>query len=346
MDKMEDRLVRKRITIVDIAAEAGVSVPTVSKVLNRREDVATETRKRVEAVIKARGYTPSRAARALGSGQSGQIDLIVPILDSDYILEVIRGIEDTVSNTSIRLVLSSTHDDMHLERKWVARITDSSTDGALLLLPRGGSPYLGYLREHAIPFVVIDDRSELPSTIPSVAVTNWSGGRAATEHLLALGHRRIAILCGPMTHLSSAARLAGYRSAYESAGLAIDPDLIRPGDFQFQSGYQQTSELLKLSHPPTAIFACSDMQAMGVYRALYASGQRIPQDVSVIGFDDIPSAKYMCPALTTIRQPLFEMGRLATTMLLRLIGGESLENTRIELSTDVVVRESSIAHTD
>jgi DNA-binding LacI/PurR family transcriptional regulator len=335
--------VRKKITIIDIAAEAGVSVPTVSRVLNQREDVAPETRKRVEAVIKVRGYAPSRAARALGSGQSGQIDLVVPILDSDYILEVIRGIEETLSNTSNRLVLSSTHDNMQLEQKWVARIVDSSTDGALLLLPRGGSPYLEYLREQAIPFVVIDDRSELPSSIPSVAATNWSGGRAATEYLISLGHQRIAILCGPMTHISAAARLAGYRSACEHAGLTIDSELIRPGDFQFQSGYEQTRELLKIAEPPTAIFACSDMQATGVYRSLYDHGLSIPQDISVVGFDDIPFAKFMCPALTTIHQPIFEMGRFATTMLLRLIGGEALDSTRIELSTSVIVRESAAA---
>ncbi len=326
---------------MEIAVAAGVSVPTVSKVLNQRSDVAPETRKRVEEVISARGYTPSRAARALGSGQSGQIDLVVPVLDSGYILEIIRGVEDTLNGTGRRLVLSASHDDVYREQKWVSHITDSSTDGALLLLPREGSAYLEYVQQHETPFVVIDDRDILPSTVASVSATNWVGGLTATEHLIALHHRRIAIICGPATYVSTKARLAGYRTACENAGIPLDPDLIRPGDFQPESGYTQTCELLKLPDPPTAIFACSDTQAAGVYRALYTHRYRVPDDISVVGFDDVPFTSLLCPTLTSVRQPLFEMGRVATNILTRLIDGETLDGTRIELTTDLIIREST-----
>ncbi len=331
---------RNKITIAEIAAEAGVSIPTVSKVLNQRGDVASKTRKRIEDVIAARNYVPNQAARALGGRRSGQIDLVVPALNSDYILEVVRGVEDALSDTQIRLTLSTTQDNSLREQKWLNRVTDASTDGTLLLLPREQSPHLAYLQQSEIPFVVIDDRGEISPDIPSVAATNWSGGLTATEYLLSLGHRRIAIICGSLTDISAKARLAGYRTALEGAGIPLDPTLVRPGNFQADSGYTQTCELLALEEPPTAIFACSDLQATGAYRALYTHGRVVPHDISVIGFDDVPFSKLMCPALTTIRQPLFEMGRTATSMLLRLIAGEVLDSKRVELTTQLIVRES------
>jgi len=334
---------KKKVTIAEIAAEAGVSIPTVSKVLNQREDVAPDTRRRVEEVIQLRRYIPSRVARALGSGLNAQIDLVVPAFDSDYTLEIVRGIEDMLSSTNMRLVFNSTHDEALRERKWLNKIIDSSTDGALLLLPRAESAYLETIVQRGLPIVVIDDRGVLPPTIPSVAATNWIGGMTATEYLISLGHRRIAIICGPATYISTKARLAGYRTALENAGLPIDPELIRPGTFRPPAGYEQTCALLQLPDPPTAIFACSDEQATGVYRALYTHSKKIPDEISVIGFDDVRFSNLMCPALTTIRQPLFEMGRLATNMLLQQIRGKPLDSTRVELTTSLVIRESCTA---
>jgi len=162
----------------------------------------------------------------------------------------------------------------------------------------------------------------------------------AVEYLLSLGHKRIAIIAGPPSFRCSLDRIAGYRSALEAAGIPIDPNLIRPGDFRLQSGYTQTMALLALPDPPTAIFAGSDMQAMGIYKALYLRNIRVPEGVSVIGFDDIPFTGIVSPSLTSVRQPLFDMGRVATTMLLRLVAGESLDSLRVELATTLITRES------
>jgi LacI family transcriptional regulator len=196
------------------------------------------------------------------------------------------------------------------------------------------------LRHHQIPFVVVDHRGELGPDIPSVGATNWLGARTAIEHLLSLGHRRIAIISGPSTHRCSLDRIAGYRVVLEDAGLPINPAFIRPGAFSHEAGYEQTCALLDLPEPPTAIFAGCDAQAMGVYSALRARGLDIPRDISVVGFDDIPIASIVTPTLTTVRQPLMEMGRVATAMLLHLIAGEPLDSTRVELTTNLIVRDS------
>jgi LacI family transcriptional regulator len=166
------------------------------------------------------------------------------------------------------------------------------------------------------------------------------GGLLATEYLLGLGHQRIGTITGIPSHLTSRARLAGYQAALASKGIAFDTDLVLPGDFHHESGYTQTCALLALPLPPTAIFAASDLQATGVYQALYEKGLNVPKDISVIGFDDIPTAERMSPPLTTIRQPLKEMGRMAAQMLLRMIEGETLESKRVELATSLVLRES------
>src|SRR5579883_2821887 len=331
---------KQRNTIAEIAARAGVSIPTVSRVLNKRPDVAPATRERVERVIRESGYVRSRVANALRRGSSGIVDLVVPDLDSPYYFEIIRGVEDVLERTELRLALSSTHNEARREQQWLAQVAEGATDGAILVLAHGQSERLDELRRRKIPFVVVDHRGELGPAVPSVGATNWAGGRAATEYLLSLGHRRIAIISGDANLRCSRDRIAGYRAALEDAGVSIDPDLIRPGGFVQQTGYEQTCALLDLPQPPTAIFAGSDTQALGVYSALRARGLSVPDSMSVVGFDDVPLASDITPALTTVRQPLVEMGRVATTMLLRLIAEEPLDSRRVELTTSLIVRES------
>jgi LacI family transcriptional regulator len=222
----------------------------------------------------------------------------------------------------------------------MTKILSGTTNGAILVLAYGQTQHFDTLRKHKIPFVVVDHRGELGSDIPSAGATNWLGARTATEHLLSLGHRRIAMIAGPVTHRCSLDRIAGYRVALEDAGLPILPAFIRPGTFSHMAGYEQACALLDLPEPPTAIFAGNDAQALGVYSALRARGLDIPRDVSVVGFDDISVASIVTPALTTVRQPLMEMGRVATTMLLHLIAGEQLDSTRVELTTSLIERGS------
>jgi LacI family transcriptional regulator len=327
-------------TIAEIAAKAGVSVPTVSRVLNHRPDVAPATRARVENVIKESGFVRSGVANALRKGSSGIIDIIVPDLANPYSIEIIRGVEEVLERTELRLAVSAINDDLQRERRWLAKVINGATDGAILVLTQGQSKRLKELSLHNIPFVVVDHRGELGTDVPSVGATNWFGGRAATEYLLSLGHHRIAVIGGSSTLRCSLDRIAGYRFALEDAGIPIDPALIRPGEFKQHTGYEQTCALLALPEPPTAIFAGSDIQALGVYSALHAHGINVPESMSVVGFDDVPIASMINPPLTTIRQPLIEMGRVATTMLLRMIAGEPLDSIRVELTTTLMIRES------
>ncbi len=330
----------KRSTIAEIATQAGVSIPTVSRVLNGRPDVAPATRERIEQIIKERGYIHSSADKLLRKSSSGIIDLLVPGLDNPYVTEIVRGVEEALERTGLRLALSFTHDESLGERQWLDKIADRATNGAILVLAQGQSSRLDELRRRGIPFVVVDHRGELGPDVPSVGATNWAGGRVAVEYLLSLGHRRIAMIAGPASMRCSLDRVAGYRAALEAAGVPIDPELIRPGDFRLQSGYIQTSALLALPHPPTAIFAGNDLQAMGVYKALYLRNIHVPEHMSVIGFDDIPLTTIVSPSLSTVRQPLFDMGRVATSMLMRVITGEPLDTSRVELLTTLITRES------
>ncbi len=330
----------KRNTIAAIAAQASVSIPTVSRVLNGRHDVAPATRARIEQILKESGYIRSSATKVLRIGSSGIIDLLVPGLDNPYVAEIVRGVEEALGRTDLRFAVSFTQDEALGEKQWLEKIADRATDGAILVLTHGQSTRLDELRQRGISFVVVDHRGELGPDVPSVGATNWSGGRVAVEYLLSLGHRRIAMIAGPDSLRCSLDRVAGYRAALEATGIPIDPELIRPGDFRLQSGYIQTSALLALPDPPTAIFAGNDLQAMGVYKALYLRNIHVPERMSVIGFDDIPLTTIVSPSLTSVRQPLFEMGRVATSMLLHLIAGEPLDSIRVLLPTTLITRES------
>jgi LacI family transcriptional regulator len=330
-------------TIAEIAKAAGVSAMTVSRALNGRPDVAPATRERIERLAAEWGYARNRAAAALRKGHSGIIDLVVNALDSAYHLEIIRGVEEHLEPTGYRVALSATHDQSQRERQWVAKVVDGSTDGAILVLADGHAAHLDTLRRRGIPFVVVDHRGELGPDTPSVGATNWAGGRMATEYLLSLGHRRIATISGMPALGCSRERLSGYRGALEAAGVPVDPDLCRVGNFQYEDGYRETCALLDLPDPPTALFAGNDMQAVGALNALWARGLSAPGDLSIVGFDDVEIASLISPALTTVRQPLAEMGAFAATMLLRMIAGEPLGSNRVELAAELIVRASCAA---
>jgi LacI family transcriptional regulator len=333
--------VRERLTIADIAAAAGVSMPTVSRVLHQRPDVSPETRERVMRVIAEHGYVSNRTIPPTKETATKLLDLIIPgPLDSEYYLEVIHGIDESLNRTGRRLVLFTMHNEKRLEEDWLANLAQRCPEGVFLLIPGEQFIYVEALRKLHIPFVVIDDSRELGPDVPSVGATNWRGSLMAVEYLLSLGHRRIATISGIPSHLTSKARLAGYRSALEAAGLPPSPELIRQGDFHHSSGYSQTHALLALPEPPTAIVAACDIQATGVYHALSEHGMQVPHDMSIIGFDDIPSAAWMNPPLTTIRQPLREMGSIAVDLLLQQIAGEPLKSLRVELATSLVIRQS------
>jgi LacI family transcriptional regulator len=273
--------------------------------------------------------------------RAGLIDLVFNGLDSPWAVEILRGVEDWCAAHSMGAAVSAVRHGSARPASWTSALASHDTDGVILVTSELTEPQLAQLREDGIPLVVVDPANMPDPELPSVGATNWSGGLAATDHLVALGHQRIAAITGPVEYLCSRARVDGYRSALERAGLSYQPSLVRNGDFQHEGGFANGGDLLDLPEPPTAIFAGSDQQALGVYEAARQRGLRIPQDLSVVGFDDLPAAPWVSPPLTTVRQPLTEMGRAAAAMLGEIIDGLPLRSQRVELSTELIVREST-----
>jgi len=332
--------VSQRPTIAEIASEAGVSLPTVSRVLNRRPDVAPETRQRVQEVLEARGYLKKPQRNLPKAPALKLVDLILyGWLDSEFYGEIVRGMEEVLVPAGVRLVLSTMHRNQQFVQDWHARLAQHAPAGAIFLTADDGLAFdrLGKL---GIPFVVIDDNVPMELDILSIGANNWRSGLIATEHLLSLGHRKVAMITGWPSHRDTKGRIAGYRTALETAGLPVDPSYLIDSDYSMEQGYTHTHVLLDLPDPPTALIAACDAQALGVYRALYERGLRIPDDISVIGFDDIPTAQWMAPPLTTIRQPLHDIGRVAAERLLHLMAGKTLEALRVELASPLFVRSS------
>ncbi|MCO1594399.1 LacI family DNA-binding transcriptional regulator [Micromonospora sp. RHAY321] len=330
----------RRVTISAIAREAGVSVPTVSRVLNGRSDVAPGTRERVEELLRHHGYR-RRTSRTVQP--AGLVDLVFNDLDSPWAVEIIRGVEDVGHAAGVGTVVSAIHRQSTAARQWLQNLRARATDGVIFVTSHVSPPLYAQLRRLNVPVVVVDPAGVPAIDVPTIGATNWAGGLAATEHLLSLGHRRIGFVAGPTHLLCSRARLDGYRAGLEAAGLPLEEHLLRPGDFYHASGFAAGSSLLDLDEPPTAIFAASDQMAFGVYEAIRQRGLLVPGDVSVVGFDDLPEARWASPPLTTVRQPLVEMGRLAARTVLRLAQGEAIDSPRVELATELVVRDSTAA---
>ncbi len=329
---------KRRPTLAAVAAEAGVSLPTVSKVVNGRPDVAPETRARVERLLGELNYHRPGVRRGR---RAGLINVVFNGLDSPWAVEILRGIEDWCSGHSMGAAVSAVRHGSARPASWTSALASHDTDGVILVTSKLTPAQLTQLRQEGIPLVVVDPANLPDPDLPSVGATNWAGGIAATDHLLARGHRRIGAITGPVDYLCSRARLDGYRSALEHAGASYDPALVRYGDFHNEGGFVRGGELLDLPDRPTAIFAGSDEQALGVYEAARQRGLRIPQDLSVVGFDDLPAARWVSPPLTTVRQPLAEMGRVAAEMLGELIEAIPLRSQRVELATELIIREST-----
>ena len=327
---------QRTVTIAAIAAEAGVSVPTVSRVLNGRSDVAAHTRERVEQLLKAHGYQ-RRGSRP----QARLIDLVFNDLDSPWALEIIRGVEEAAHAEGVATVVSAVHRRASATGEWLENLGARASDGAILVTTDLDPALHFELEGLQVPAVVIDPAGVPALDVPTIGAANWEGGIRATEHLTELGHRRIGFVAGAPALWCSRARQDGYRAGLESAGLPFDRDLVVVGDFGYESGFRAASRMLDLPDPPTAVFAANDQMALGVYEAVRRSGRRVPEDVSVVGFDDLPETRWASPPMTTVRQPLTEMGRLAARTVLRLVQGERAESPRIELATELVVRDST-----
>ncbi|WP_117212001.1 LacI family DNA-binding transcriptional regulator [Allorhizocola rhizosphaerae] len=329
-----------KVTIAAIARLAGVSVPTVSRVVNGRSDVSAQTRERVERLLAKHGY---RRRPPSGRPSSGLIDLVFNDLDSPWAVEIIRGVEDVAHAASVGTVVSAIHRRSSSAKQWFNNMRSRGTGGVIFVTSTLEPPLQEELRRLNIPVVIVDPAGVPPQEAPTIGATNWVGALRATEYLIGLGHLRIGFIAGPPQLMCSRARLDGYRTAMAAAGLRIHDKLIYMGNFYHEAGFAGGSAMLARPEPPTAIFASSDQMALGVYEAVRQRGLRVPDDISVVGFDDLPEVRWCSPPLTTVRQPLAEMGLLAARTVLRLGRGERIESPRVELATELVIRDSAAA---
>ncbi|MBR7835345.1 LacI family DNA-binding transcriptional regulator [Actinospica durhamensis] len=325
-------------TIATIADEVGVSVTTVSKVLNGRADVSPETRARVEASLERHSYRRRSRPRAEGASR---IDLVFHELDSAWAMEIIQGVEAVTAVAGLDVVLSQLGGRHHPPQSWLDATLTRRPAGVLFVLCSPTVAQQHQLRRQGIGFVVVDTDSATTASVPTVGSNNWNGGLLATRHLLELGHRRIAIISGPEDVLCARTRLSGFRFAHEEGGIPVDPAFVRHGNFYLESGYEHGLSLLDRDDRPSAIFAGSDLQALGVLRAARRLGLDVPGELSIIGYDNLPVTAWTEPALTTVNQPLRAMAGTAARMVLELARGDELALHRVDLVTELVVREST-----
>jgi DNA-binding LacI/PurR family transcriptional regulator len=323
-----------KVRLAEVAAAAGVSVPTVSKVVHGRSDVAADTRSRVEEVLAAYKYAaPRRAPEG-----PGLIDLVFTGPLNPWAVEIINGAEKAAAAAGHRLTISIL-DGKAASDDWLARVSASRTNGIILGLAELPSAYRARLNALNVPMVIVDPVGQPDPHIPSVGAANWAGGYTATEFLVKLGHRSIATITGRPSLPCSQARVNGYLAALEHAGLTADPAHVRTGDFTFEAALTAATAMLARADRPTAIFAGNDFEAMGVYEAARRHRLRIPEDLSVVGFDDLPMSAWVAPPLTTVAQPLAQMAATATQMVLQ--SAPDPASNRVELATSLVVRSST-----
>ncbi|TDD22582.1 LacI family DNA-binding transcriptional regulator [Nonomuraea diastatica] len=321
---------RRRATLATVAAAAGVSVATVSKVLNDRSDVAPATRALVRSLLQEHAYVPPRHGQTEPTTVEVQVDEL-----GAYSSKIIKGVIEAGSATGVSVVIT---------RRATGPLGVTAGRRALITLFEEPAPrQLAALSRAGLPVVVIDPLGLPGASVTSVGPTNFAGGLSATQHLLALGHRRIAYLGGPATAASNQARMHGYRAAMEAADVPVLHGYVVTRGYCYPDGVRGGATLLDLSPAPTAVFVASDEAALGAIHAARARGLRVPEDLSVVGFDDTDVAFMSSPRLTTVRQPLREMGAVALRTALRLAAGEEIESRHVELATELVVRESSLA---
>jgi LacI family transcriptional regulator len=291
------------------------------------------------------GYVANRQARGLKGSRTNVIGVLAPDLGTGYIGEILHGVDTELGLNRLDLMLFTTHRTATKEANYVANMVKGMVDGLLVVLPRNPADYTGILTAQNFPFVLIDHQGT-GNPCPAVGATNWQGAYNATEYLIELGHKRIGFITGSMDLGAAIDRLDGYKSALRVHHIAEDPRLIYEGTFFQPDGYAGGRALLNLEDLPTAIFASNDVMAMGAMDAIRSCGLRVPEDVSILGFDDIPQAALVRPALTTVRQPLEQMGRLATQMLIDKLRNPEKEISRVELPTQLIVRDSTLPSRD
>jgi len=329
----------RKISIKDIAAAAGVSHSTVSRALRGSPLLKPETIARIRRIAEQQGYTASAVARSLVTRRTQTIGVVVTTIADSFVAEVVGGIEETANDHGYSVFLANSNAEPEREMKVVHSFAERRVDGIVVTSSRVGALYTPLLSQMHVPIVLINNQHP-GEFVHSVMIDNLEASRDAVNHLIGLGHRRIAYLGDRCGYQSDTERFAGYREALDCAGLPFQPELVAHGDGRPEGGLAAMQKLLSLADPPTAVFCYNDMSALGALKAVRDAGLRVPDEISLAGFDDLFVAQYSEPPLTTVRQPRRQMGRLAMETLLKLIEGGSVEEL-IRVPGELVIRRST-----
>ena len=326
-------------TIKDVAKLAEVHPSTVSRVINDDSRISEKTKNKVLLIIKKLGYTPNAIARGLKIKRTYTLGILIPDITNPFFAEIARGVEDAANKNNFNVILCNTDDKLKKERTYLEILKGKRVDGLILGTAHLKDKSILELEMKKFPYILISRNIEgLDKNC--IIVDDVEGGMMATEYLIKLGHRRIAHITGPLKTRSALNRLKGYKLALKKYNIEYMDELVEEGDFRIKGGYQAMKKFLKLLEPPRAIFAANDLLALGAMQAIQKKNFHIPEDFSVVGFNDIELASFVYPALTTIRQPMLEMGELAVKMLLRIIEEGEFNQRKIVLKPKLIIRES------
>jgi DNA-binding LacI/PurR family transcriptional regulator len=334
----------QRVTIRDVARAAGVSIGTVSLAMANHPSVADSTKERVRQVASDLSYSPSAVGRALQARRTNSVALVVPhsgqhVFGHLYFMEVMSGVSEVLDATGMTLVVSTSPTETDEEAAYLKILRSQQVDGAILASAALHDPNIARLQHSTHPFVYIG-RYPLDSQVPCIGVDDIGGAYAATQHLLDHGHTSIAHISGPLAHLSAIDRLQGYKQALHDYGTGFRPDYFFEGDYSEEAGFRGMQALLNLPEPPTALFAANDETALGAIASLREAGIQPGKDFFVVGFDDVLLARVISPSLTTIRQPMRQLGVAAASLLMDLLSGNRPDALQSELPTQLIVRTS------
>ncbi|MDH6169495.1 LacI family transcriptional regulator [Variovorax boronicumulans] len=331
-------------TIKDVALRAGVSVTTVSHVVNDTRHVSAKGRERVELAIRELGYVPNAMARSLKSNTTSTLGMLIPNSSNPYFAEIVRIVEDRCFGAGYTLVLCNTDDEPRRQSVYLQVLAERRIDGLIVVSTGGDDSLVTQLQGLRIPTVLVDREIADPNC-DLVETAHMQGGLLAVRHLLSLGHRRIACIGGPVSVMPSEQRIEGWRMALAENGAVPNADaLLWRGGFTSQGGYEAMHAILRTEQPPSAVFVCNDLMAIGALRAAHESGVRVPDELSIVGFDDIELSAYTSPPLTTVAQPKERIGALAVDMLLERVGGKRRDARKVVLQPELRVRASTARH--
>ncbi len=325
-------------TLKDVADLAAVSKATVSRVLNNNPNVAEDLRVRVLEAIRSLGYQPNRAARRLRASSSDVLGLIISDIENPFFISVVRGVEDTAYAHHISVVLCNT-DENPAKQQMYLRVMQAEQVAGLIISPTSSGEASTELQDLGIPIILLDRRTETFEA-DAVTIDNVSGAYLAVKHLIDLGYERIGIIGGSPHLTTGQERYEGYRKALSAVGRKVDEKLIKVGNFKTESGYRLAMEFITSPQPPRAIFVANNLMTLGALRAMREQGVRIPQDIALVGFDDMPWSSELCPPLTAVSQPTYELGQETVYLLLRRLADPDAPIRTVTLQPRLVVRES------